>query len=46
MAHFAFKSGLEIGEGFPIRVNCNIGCNSLNSFNDEVEKIQYLKTKG
>lgn len=40
------RYGLTIGQGAPIRVNCNIGCNSTDEYDIEVDKINVLKTSG
>lgn len=41
---FYLKTGLGIGEGFPVRVNLNFGINRLNEYSYEKEKIDTLLT--
>ena len=40
------NSGLIIGGNSPIRVNCNIGCNSLSGYSQEKEKLLSLREEG
>lgn len=37
------NTGLGIGEGCPVRVNCNVGCNSVDNYTEEVKKLRWLK---
>lgn len=37
------RQGLTLGQGSPIRVNCNIGCNTKEDYNDELKKITAIK---
>lgn len=40
------NTGLSIGGSSPIRVNCNIGCNSVEEYQTEMEKLCFLKECG
>lgn len=37
------RNGLTIGYSEPVRINCNIGCNSIESYEKEKEKLLWLK---
>ena len=37
---------IDVGGGAPIRINCNIGCNDLDSYACELEKIKAIKEVG
>lgn len=40
------RNGLMIGPGAPVRVNCNIGCNSETEYIEELKKIESIKASG
>lgn len=37
---------IEVGRGAPVRINCNIGCNDLHGYVDEIEKIKAIQQSG
>lgn len=37
---------LTIGQDAPVRVNCNIGCNSADAYDLEIQKIEAIKKNG
>ena len=37
---------IEVGGKAPIRINCNIGCNDLLGYAEEIEKINTIKLSG
>lgn len=37
------RQGLTLGQGAPVRVNCNIGCNTKEGYNNEQKKITAIK---
>jgi len=37
---------IEVGEGTPVRINCNIGCNDAEGYAGEVEKLRVIKAVG
>lgn len=39
-------NGLTIGKDAPVRVNCNIGCNSADDYELEIQKIEAIKKSG
>lgn len=39
-----FKGGLTIGDNSPIRVNCNVGCNSIADIESELSKLRFIQT--
>lgn len=41
-----FKTGLRIGNENPIRINCNVGCNSISDYEKERHKLLHLKEVG
>lgn len=40
------RNGLTIGQGGPVRINCNIGCNSAEGYDLEIQKIEAIKMSG
>lgn len=40
------RHGLTVGPSAPIRVNCNIGCNSENEYATELQKIYSIRDSG
>ena len=40
------RNGLAVGSGAPVRVNCNIGCNSEKEYATELKKIESIKAYG
>lgn len=40
------RNGLAVGSGAPVRVNCNIGCNSEKEYASELQKIEAIKVSG
>lgn len=40
------RNGLVIGPGAPVRVNCNIGCNTEIEYAAELQKIEAIKASG
>lgn len=40
------RSGLTVGQDAPVRVNCNIGCNSEDEYSKELAKIKAIKETG
>lgn len=46
MKGIQLNTGLNIGGDSPIRVNCNIGCNTLSGYNKEKEKLLTLREEG
>lgn len=40
------RKGLTIGQGAPVRINCNIGCNSEEEYFWELKKIAAVKSSG
>ena len=46
MKGIQLNTGLNIGGDSPIRVNCNIGCNTLSGYNQEKEKLLTLREEG
>ena len=46
MQTFNLNTGLSIG-GFSLtRVNCNVGCNSIEEYPSELAKLRFLKENG
>ena len=39
------NTGLLIGDLHPIRINCNVGCNDVSDYQDELQKLRILKEK-
>lgn len=39
------NTGLLIGDLYPIRINCNVGCNEVSDYQDELQKLRILKEK-
>lgn len=39
-----FKDGLTIGGNSPIRVNCNVGCNSKADIESELSKLKFIQS--
>lgn len=39
-----FKGGLTIGDNSPIRINCNVGCNSIADIESELSKLRFIQT--
>lgn len=39
------NTGLLIGDSYPIRINCNVGCNDVSDYQTELQKIHFLKNK-
>ena len=39
-----FKDGLTIGSNSPIRVNCNVGCNSKTDIESELSKLKFIQS--
>lgn len=46
MQAFNLNTGLSIGESSPTRVNCNVGCNSIEEYPSELAKLRFLKESG
>ena len=46
MQAFNLNTGLSIGESSPTRVNCNVGCNSVEEYPSELAKLRFLKESG
>ena len=46
MKGIQLNTGLNIGGDSPIRINCNIGCNTLSGYNQEKEKLLTLREEG
>lgn len=46
MSLITLRNGLTIGLGAPVRVNCNIGCNSESEYIEELKKIETIKASG
>lgn len=46
MKMITLQNGLAVGPGAPVRVNCNIGCNSETEYFEELKKIEVIKTYG
>lgn len=46
MKGIQLNTGLNIGGDSPIRVNCNIGCNTQSGYNQEKEKLLTLREEG
>lgn len=42
----SLRYGLTIGQDAPVRVNCNIGCNSSDAYDLEMRKIEAIKKNG
>lgn len=40
------RHGLTVGQGAPVRINCNIGCNSETGYIEELKKIEAIKSSG
>lgn len=40
------RNGLTIGQDAPVRVNCNIGCNTADGYDMEIQKIEAIKKSG
>lgn len=40
------KTGLRIGNDEPVRINCNVGCNSISEYEREKCKLLQLKKEG
>lgn len=40
------RNGLTIGQGAPVRVNCNIGCNSADDYGLEIQKFEAIMKNG
>ena len=38
------KDGLTIGSNSPIRVNCNVGCNSKTDIESELSKLKFIQS--
>lgn len=38
--------GVSVGDASPIRINCNIGCNTQEDLSEELHKIQQIKDSG
>lgn len=38
------KGGLTIGGDSPIRINCNVGCNSIADFEPELSKLKFIQS--
>lgn len=38
------KGGLTIGGNSPIRINCNIGCNSKTEIESEISKLKFIRS--
>lgn len=38
------KGGLTTGGNSPIRINCNVGCNSIADIESELSKLRYIQT--
>lgn len=43
MTMITLRSGFTVGQGAPVRVNCNIGCNSEDEYLNELNKIKVIK---
>lgn len=39
-----FKGGLTIGGNSPIRINCNVGCNSIADIESELSKLKFIQS--
>lgn len=39
-----FKDGLTIGGNSPIRINCNVGCNSKTDIESELSKLKFIQS--
>lgn len=39
-----FKGGLTVGGNSPIRVNCNVGCNSKADVESELSKLKFIQS--
>lgn len=37
------KGGLTIGGNSPIRINCNVGCNSIADYESEHSKLRFIQ---
>lgn len=46
MKMITLRNGLTVGPGVPVRVNCNIGCNSETEYIEELKKIEAIKASG
>lgn len=46
MKMITLRNGLAVGPDAPVRVNCNIGCNSESEYIEELKKIEAIKTSG
>ena len=42
----SLRHGLTVGQGAPVRINCNIGCNSETGYIEELKKIEAIKSSG
>lgn len=42
----SLRHGLTVGQGAPVRINCNIGCNSGTGYIEELKKIEAIKSSG
>lgn len=40
------RNWLAVGSGAPVRVNCNIGCNTKKEYASELQKIEAIKVSG
>ena len=40
------RNGLAVGSGAPVRVNCNICCNTEKEYASELQKIEAIKVSG
>lgn len=38
------KGGLTIGDNSPIRINCNVGCNSIGDIESELYKLRFIQS--
>ena len=46
MKMITLRNGLAVGSGAPVRVNCNIGCNTEKEYASELQKIEAIKVSG
>ena len=46
MKMITLRNGLAVGSGAPVRVNCNIGCNTEKGYATELQKIETIKESG
>lgn len=46
MKMIMLRNGLTVGPGAPVRVNCNIGCNSETEYVEELKKIEAINAYG